>query len=223
MTLRLTLSFDPGLTGACAILADGRFFGCFDMPQLERGTTGQHRVDGAELARRVRAVRATEPGAYCSAIVEQVNAMPSIPGADGNRRTMGAASSFHFGVNFGVLLGVLQALDIPLVQVAPVRWKRAMNLNGTKKDAARLLALKLHPAATEFLSRKKDSGRADAILIGHWYCEREGWLTPVPKPRIVVPEKVQVAPQPELFSAELETATLKNPQTFVPRLPAKPF
>lgn len=219
MTLRFVLAFDPGLTGAAAVLADGRFFGFVDMPTRERGTSGKRRVDGAELARRIRAVRAAEPGAHCSAVVEQVNAMPSIPGQDGARRTMGAASSFHFGVNFGVLIGVLEALQIPLVQVAPVRWKRAMNLQGTKKDAARLLALKLHPEAAELLSHKKDSGRADSLLIGHWYCEREGWIQPVVKPRIVVPEPVPEVPQPELFSTPQKPRAVRKP----PALPEKPF
>lgn len=216
MTLRITLAFDPGLYGACAILADGRFFGFFDMPTVERGNTGQHRVDGEELSRRIRAIRTSDPGAYVSAVIEQVHAMPSAPDGQGNRRQMGAASSFNFGVNFGVLIGSLEALQIPLTQVSSVRWKRAMGLNGTKKDAARLLALKLHPSASDLLALKKHSGRADALLVGHWYCENEGWIRKVAKPRVVVPEPPAkaTAAQPELFEVEPPAA---------PALPREPF
>ena len=44
-----------------------------------------------------------------------------------------------------------------------------MGLIGTDKDAARLLAIKRFPSAEPQLRRKKDSGRADALLLALWH------------------------------------------------------
>jgi len=60
-------------------------------------------------------------------------------------------------------------LGIPLDLVAPATWKRHFHLLGTAKDAARVLALARFPSAGRSLSRKKDSGRADALLIALWF------------------------------------------------------
>jgi crossover junction endodeoxyribonuclease RuvC len=75
---------------------------------------------------------------------------------------------FSFGCSFGVILGVLAALSIPLVLVRPQAWKKRAGLPGKRenKDAARTLAQQLYPLAE--LGRKKDIGRADAILIARF-------------------------------------------------------
>ena len=80
----------------------------------------------------------------------------------------GVSSTFRFGEALGVVLGVLGALQIPVSWASPVRWKKAAGLYGKDKDAARTLALQLHPEAGDMLTRKKDIGRADAICIAHF-------------------------------------------------------
>lgn len=47
-------------------------------------------------------------------------------------------------------------------------WKRRFGLIGQDKDAARLLAIQRFPATAFQLQRKKDNGRADALLIALW-------------------------------------------------------
>ena len=54
------------------------------------------------------------------------------------------------------------------LRAEPASWKRRFGLTGQDKDAARLLAIQRFPAAALQLQRKKDNGRADALLIGLW-------------------------------------------------------
>lgn len=157
MTHRLVLGVDPGQTGAIAILADGRLFGFVDMPTMPR-KAGGNEVDAATLARKLRGAVSVHPGAYVVAVLEAVSAMPK----------QGVSSVFRFGEGFGVVKGVLGAMQVPMVLVPAATWKRRLGLWGVEKDIARTLAIQRFPAAAEDLQRKKDVGRADALLIAHW-------------------------------------------------------
>lgn len=157
MTMRLTFGVDPGLSGAVATLLDGEAGPIFDMPVLRIGDKGE--VDAFALARFVRDLRGQHPGAYVSACIERVRAMP----AEG--RKQGAQSSMNFGDNYGKAKAVFEVLGIPYTRAEPVSWKRRFGLIGQDKDAARILALRRFPAAAASLQRKKDSGRADALWI----------------------------------------------------------
>jgi len=64
--------------------------------------------------------------------------------------------------------GVLAALGIPVSMVHPQRWKKSTSLIGKEKDVARTVAIQRFPAAADQLKRKKDIGRADALLIAQW-------------------------------------------------------
>lgn len=157
MTLRVTIGIDPGQTGALAVLADGAFAGFYDMPTLPRAAGGLQ-IDAVTLAAKLRGVFSTHHGARVFAVLEQVGAMPK----------QGVTSTFRFGESFGVVLGVLGALGIPHMQVRPERWKKYLQLSGQEKDVARTVAVQRHPNASMFLERKKDVGRADALLIATW-------------------------------------------------------
>jgi len=100
-------------------------------------------------------------------VLEQVGNMPNKSGPDGPMR-MGGTSMFGFGDSFGVIRGVCGALQLPVVRVRPVDWKRKAGLLKKDKDAARTLAIQTHPEVADMLSRKKDCGRADAILIAEF-------------------------------------------------------
>ena len=73
---------------------------------------------------------------------------------------------FSFGTSYGIVIGVLAALSIPMVLVSPQTWKANAGIRGKDKDYARTLAQQLYPGAE--LGRKKDIGRADAILIARF-------------------------------------------------------
>lgn len=65
----------------------------------------------------------------------------------------------------GALYGMAEALGFKVIHVYPQVWKRHFGLLGTKKDAARLLALKMWPHLAQELKRKKDVDKADALLL----------------------------------------------------------
>jgi crossover junction endodeoxyribonuclease RuvC len=85
-------------------------------------------------------------------IVEKVSSMPG----------QGVSSVFSLGDSFGVIRGVCAALRLPVHFVAPATWKKHFGL-GSDKEEARARAINLFPDAS--LARKKDHGRAEAILI----------------------------------------------------------
>jgi hypothetical protein len=176
VTARLVFGVDPGLTGAIAALADGRCCGVHDMPTMHRATGKGDTIDGRALAKIIREERAKHDGAYIVAAIEKVG------GGSGFGR-QGTASLFNFGQNEGIARGVFQALDIDIVDVIPQRWKKEFELISTEKDEARIEAIAKFPGWAPQLARKKDGGRADAMLIG-LYAE----LNECAKPRKVIRE-----------------------------------
>lgn len=155
--LRVTFGIDPGLSGAIAVLLDGEVGPILDMPAMSIGERSE--VDAFALARFIRDVHTAHPGAYVSACIERVRAMP----AEG--RKQGAQSSMNFGDNYGKAKAVFEVLGIPLSRAEPASWKRLFGLIGEDKDASRILALRRFPSASQHLQRKKDNGRADALWI----------------------------------------------------------
>lgn len=165
--LRLTLGVDPGQTGAIATLIDGEAGPIRDMPTFHNGNANE--VDARALSEWVREQRAQHPGAFVSVCIERVRAMPNRQQPGQPARTMGAQSSFNFGDGFGQVKAVFRVLGLEPTFVEAQSWKRHMGLLGTEKDAARLLALRRFPDAAHLLQRKKDSGRADALLLALWH------------------------------------------------------
>jgi crossover junction endodeoxyribonuclease RuvC len=163
MTNRLILGVDPGQTGAVFALADGLPAGFVDMPLTPR-KAGGFEISGALLARHLRALLAQHPGAYCMAVLERVHAMPQ----------QGVSGSFRFGQADGIVRGVLGALGVGFLEVQPEKWKRHFGLTKREseeqadKDRARGYALQRFPYLADELARKKDVGRADALLIALW-------------------------------------------------------
>lgn len=159
MTYRLTLGVDPGQTGAIAVMADREFVSFIDIPTQERPSGGRI-VDAQALAAQVRGATMNHRGVYVYGVIEQVMALPK----------QGSTSGFNFGQSDGFVRGVLGALGIPLIEVRPQTWKAYLQLAGKIKDpdAARQMAIRLYPDAAPHLSRKKDGGRADALLIARW-------------------------------------------------------
>ncbi len=154
-TRRLTFGIDPGLSGAVATLIDGVPGPILDMPTVDVDGWGE--VDARAVVVFIREQRAANPGAYVSACIEKVGARP----------TDGGTSAFRFGQTAGKLQAILEVLGIPTSRVIPAVWKRAYGLLKQEKDAARQLALRRFPSAAQLLKRKKDDGRADALLIAH--------------------------------------------------------
>lgn len=152
--MTVVLGVDPGsVSGAWAVLVDGRFDSCDDL------VTVADMVDPAVFAALVDRIK---PGV---AVVERVNAFPK----------QGVASSFRFGVAYGMIQGVLAGAYVPIRLVSPTLWKKHFRL-GPDKEKSRALAIQCFPLAAKFLSRKRDVGRAEALLMALWQVEQERGL-----------------------------------------------
>ena len=152
---KIILGFDPGQTGAIAAYDGEQITGLIDMPTMTRLHGKGQQIDPYNLASALLDLRA---GREASAVLEAVSAMPG----------QGVSSTFRFGESVGVVLGVLGALQLPIRMVTPAKWKKAAGLLGRDKDAARTLAIQLHPEVADQLARKKDTGRADAVGIARF-------------------------------------------------------
>ncbi|KAK2977539.1 hypothetical protein RJ640_018181 [Escallonia rubra] len=71
------------------------------------------------------------------------------------------------GFNYGLWVGVLVASGFSVVPLSSLLWKNEYKLagNGSSKDDSREVASSLFPSMASFLKRKKDHGRAEALLI----------------------------------------------------------
>jgi len=147
------IGIDPGVTGAVAIISRSGV-GLYDTPTalVKVGKTARTEYMPAEMAALLRGER------NAHVFIEKVGAMPG----------QGVTSMFGFGKGFGLWLGILSALEIPYTLVTPQAWKKLMMSGMADKDAARTRAQQLFPGAAAALSRKKDIGRADALLIAEY-------------------------------------------------------
>ena len=98
---------------------------------------------------------------YDHVFIEQVAARPG----------QGVTSMFRFGLTAGQIIGLVAGLRVPYSLVLPQRWQRLAGC-GPAPDEARRRAGQLYPEAVQYLTRKRDAGRADAILIA-----RSGLMT----------------------------------------------
>lgn len=152
---RFFAGIDPGVNGAVGLVReDGSFAAVLDMPTLT-ATTGRRQIDPAGLAGILR------EHAPRFVLVERVGPRPG----------EGAVGAFAFGQTYGGILAVLATLGMPHDVVMPANWKRKAGIPpGAPKDASIAQALRLLPDAAPHLSRKKDDGRAEALLLA-----LQGW------------------------------------------------
>lgn len=145
------LGIDPGASsGAWAYFGDG-LPTVGDLPVFDKN------VNAAELT-RLLCVMSPEV-----VIMERVGAMPH----------QGVSSVWTFGRGVGRIEGVIAGCEYRLEYVTPQVWKKHFHLPGgpKNKELSRAKAIELFPGVTG-LSRKKDSGRAEALLIAQWYLEK---------------------------------------------------
>lgn len=79
----------------------------------------------------------------------------------------GVKSVFTFGTNYGWLLGVLDALQIPYQTVTPLKWKKEFSLTSDKAQSIEVCK-RLFPNVSLLRterSRKEDDNLAEAVLL----------------------------------------------------------
>ena len=153
------IGIDPGISGAICFFKDGKIIDVIDMPSMSEGKKNKKQVNGNQLFNEIKLRLLEVSQDDVSVVVEHVSAMPG----------QGVTSMFNFGQSFGVIKGICSAMQLPIHFVRPTKWKKYFNLINTSKDASRSKAIEIFPKFSEKLKRKKDSNKADAILIASYY------------------------------------------------------
>lgn len=154
MTGHYYLGVDPGVTGGLALLMhDGTALSWLSMPDGEAGIV----MGVRKLMDTARARHTVGDLMRFHGIVERVHASPQ----------MGVSSAFTFGRNKGAVLAALAALDVPVDEVTPVVWQKAMGViypKGEKRDknVSKRRAAQLFPSLTIY------HHNADALLIAEY-------------------------------------------------------
>ena len=156
----LIIGIDPGISGSICFLKDGRILEVIEMPVMTEGKKNKKQVNGAQIYNEFLK-RINKKEDEIRVVIEQVSAMPG----------QGVTSMFNFGQSFGILKGICSAMQLPMFFVRPAKWKKYFNLINSQKDASRTRAIEIFPYFSTQLSKKKDSNKADAILIASFYYE----------------------------------------------------
>lgn len=151
------LGIDPGLSGGWSVIdGSGKLIraGVFPTHTVKKNGKASTQLDGRTLAELLQSTEATH------AFVEVVSSRPR------------QAGQFQFGVNCGLVHGILHAHGIPFEMVAPASWKAVYGIKRgedetkrDKKNEARDIAMALYPDRQNLFSRVKDDGVAEATLI----------------------------------------------------------
>ena len=157
----LIISIDPGISGSICFFEDGKILDVVEMPTMTEGKKNKKQVNGSqiynEISQRIKKIDKKD----IKVIIEQVSAMPG----------QGVTSMFNFGQSFGILKGICSGMQLSMYFVRPAKWKKYFGLINSEKDASRTKVIEMFPYFSSQLSKKKDSNKADAILIAYFYHE----------------------------------------------------
>lgn len=146
----MIIGIDPGQSGGIAWVAtfDATLFGAVPMPETE-----------ADFVQALRDIvhddgnSSVHPFCLCEAFVEVVHSMPK----------QGVSSSFKFGQNYGMIRGVLAALQLKRQFVTPQSWQKAMGcLTRGDKNVSKRRAQEMWPTF------RVTHRTADAILLAEY-------------------------------------------------------
>ena len=157
----LIIGIDPGISGSICFFQDGKIIDVVEMPTMAEGKKNKKQVNGSQIFNEISVRIKNLDKNDIKVVIEQVSAMPG----------QGVTSMFNFGQSFGILKGICSAMQLPMYFVRPAKWKKYFNLINSEKDASRTKAIEIFPYFSVHLSRKKDSNKADAILIASFYYE----------------------------------------------------
>lgn len=166
---KFILGVDPGLSGALALYDKVTHETIIqDMP-IHTDPTGKRNVDLYKLSLFIDSYASD----IAFAVIEEVGGMVYTDKC-GNRRGQGSVSSFNFGKAAGIVQGIVAASLLPILLVRPNVWKCAMGLSSDKQKSLDK-AIDLFPLHAQQFSRKKDDGRAEALLLAV-FAARQKWV-----------------------------------------------
>ncbi len=138
---KIYIGIDPGKSGGICFLMDD------EIKTFKCPATTHDMAEELILAKDIR---------KCTAVVERVHSFPG----------QGVASTFNFGYNYGVWLGILSALHIPYQLCLPRKWMKFYgSMPKEKKDRKnhlKQLAQQMYP------DHKVTLYNADAILLANY-------------------------------------------------------
>ena len=147
------IGIDPGQKGGIACINNDKVY-VTAMPLAGR------EVDGNAIYKWLITHTLYETNTI--ACVEKVHSMPK----------QGVSSSFKFGKNYGIVIGVLSALGVSIKLVTPQRWKRAILFDTKRDKQAAIEYCRLKYPNVNLLASKKSrvphSGIADALCIASY-------------------------------------------------------
>ena len=155
----LIIGIDPGISGSICFFQDGVINDVVEMPTMTEGKKNKKQVNGSQIFNEIKERVKKIDNKDIKVVIEQVSAMPG----------QGVTSMFNFGQSFGILKGICSSMQLPMYFVRPAKWKKYFNLINSQKDASRTKAIQIFPYFSSQLSRKKDSNKADAILIANYH------------------------------------------------------
>ena len=157
----LIIGIDPGISGSICFFENGKIVDVIEMPTMTEGKKNKKQVNGSQIYNEIFKMIKKFGKDDIRVVIEQVSAMPG----------QGVTSMFNFGQSFGILKGICSAMQLPMYFVRPSKWKKYFNLINSEKDASRTRAIEIFPYFSSQLSKKKDTNKADAILIASFYYE----------------------------------------------------
>ena len=157
----LIIGIDPGISGSICFFQDGVIKDVVDMPTMIEGKKNKKQVNGSQIFNEISEKIKNIDKKNIKVVIEHVTAMPG----------QGVTSMFNFGQSFGILKGICSAMQLSVYFVRPAKWKKYFNLINSEKDASRTRAIEIFPYYSSHLSKKKDSNKADAILIASFFFE----------------------------------------------------
>ena len=157
----IIIGIDPGISGSICFLQNSKILDVIEMPKMTEEKKNKRQVNGSQIYNEICKIINKIEKQEIRIVIEQVSAMPG----------QGVTSMFNFGQSFGILKGISSAMQLPMYFVRPAKWKKYFNLINSEKDASRTRAIEIFPYFSSQLSKKKDSNKADAILIASFHHE----------------------------------------------------
>ncbi len=160
----LFLGIDPGMSGGFAVVNElGEFVDSFPTPIVGKN------LNIPSILLWLHAYHDPQYSDYkiASAVLEQVGARPG----------QGVSSMFKFGRVYGIVEGLIAALEIPYTLVTPQAWTKVMHIGVESrasldpKERSNVAVSRLFPKANLHLtprSKKPHDGVVDAILMAEY-------------------------------------------------------
>lgn len=148
--MQYVIGIDPGFSGAIATLSTtGEVVEVSDMPIIKAKKDELDTQTIKDILSRFDVIHV---------YIEKAQAFPK----------QGCVSMFRYGKASGILEGIIIGLDIPYSLIAPQTWKKEIMRDMGKEKTASILRVNMLFPDLNIGNRKKDHGKADAILIAEY-------------------------------------------------------